>query len=71
MWDVLSADFDTSLTALECANLVIENIEPGSIVVFHDSEKAAPRVLDALPLVLQHLQKHSMPTSRLNSAQCN
>jgi peptidoglycan-N-acetylglucosamine deacetylase len=71
MWDVLSADFDTNLTALDCANLVIDNVEAGSIVVFHDSEKAAPRVLEALPIVLEHLQKQLLPTICLNASQCN
>lgn len=71
MWDVLSGDFDTSLTALECARFVIDNMESGSIVVFHDSEKAAARVLDALPLVLQHLQQKSWAAVKLNDSLCN
>jgi peptidoglycan/xylan/chitin deacetylase (PgdA/CDA1 family) len=54
MWDVLSADFDTSLTGEQCARNVIRYAEPGSIVVFHDSEKAFDRLRRALPAVLEH-----------------
>ena len=57
MWDVLSADFDTSLTGDECANIVLKHAEPGSIVVFHDSEKAFPRLKIALPVVLATLSE--------------
>ena len=53
MWDVLSADFDTTITPQQCADNVMTNIQPGSIVVFHDSEKARERMEYALPLVLE------------------
>ena len=54
MWDVLSGDFDTTLDAETCAQYVMQQATDGSIVVFHDSEKAKERVLYALPAVLQH-----------------
>jgi len=53
MWDVLSADFDIKLDAATCANYVIRHSTPGSVVVFHDSEKALPRLTGALPQVLK------------------
>jgi hypothetical protein len=53
MWDVLSADFDRSLTGERCARNVIRHGRPGSIVVFHDSEKAFERLREALPMVLK------------------
>jgi peptidoglycan/xylan/chitin deacetylase (PgdA/CDA1 family) len=53
MWDVLSADFDRALTGERCARNVIRNGRPGSIVVFHDSEKAFERLREALPAVLK------------------
>lgn len=56
MWDVLSADFDINLTAEQCINNVITNVKPGSIIVFHDSEKAFPRLRQTLPVVLKNLQ---------------
>jgi peptidoglycan/xylan/chitin deacetylase (PgdA/CDA1 family) len=54
MWDVLSADFDQRLSAKRCAQNVIRNARPGSIVVFHDSAKAFDRLQAALPSVLEH-----------------
>lgn len=57
MWDVLSADFDTGISPGQCAKNVLENVEPGSIVVFHDSEKAFKNLEFALPLVLKTLEK--------------
>lgn len=54
MWDVLSADFDRGLHPDKCARNVIRHARPGSIIVFHDSEKAYPRLEAALPAVLEH-----------------
>ncbi|NQX92074.1 MAG: hypothetical protein HRT74_08135 [Flavobacteriales bacterium] len=57
MWDVLSGDFDTSRTADECTEAVLKNATGGSIIVYHDSEKAKDRVLGSLPKVLEELTK--------------
>ncbi len=54
MWDVLSGDFDPRHSARDCARFVIRHARPGSIVVFHDSLKAAPRCLPALEMVLRY-----------------
>jgi peptidoglycan/xylan/chitin deacetylase (PgdA/CDA1 family) len=54
MWDILSGDFDNSISPQQCATNVLAHIHPGSIVLFHDSEKAKERMQYALPLVLQH-----------------
>ena len=53
MWDVLSGDFDESLSKEKCLENVINKTKPGSILVFHDSQKAFPRLEYALPLFLQ------------------
>lgn len=58
MWDVLSADFDITITPQKSLELVISNIGKGSIVVFHDSEKALPRLEYALPKTLQFLNEN-------------
>jgi peptidoglycan/xylan/chitin deacetylase (PgdA/CDA1 family) len=57
MWDVLSGDFDTTITGEQSAQNVIEHAGPGSIVVFHDSAKAMDRLRIALPKVLSHFSK--------------
>ncbi len=53
MWDVLSGDFDESLSKENCLENVISKTKPGSIIVFHDSQKAFPRLKYTLPLFLQ------------------
>ncbi len=57
MWSVLSGDFDEKVTREECYLTVSRNAKEGSIVVFHDSGKALPRLRYALPLVLQYFSK--------------
>ena len=53
MWEVLSADFDESISPKECLQNVIFKSTPGSIIVFHDSEKAYSKIQYVLPRVLQ------------------
>ena len=53
MWDVLSGDFDRTKTGEWCAEQVIRKVEPGSIVVLHDSEKAWDRLQICLPILLR------------------
>jgi peptidoglycan/xylan/chitin deacetylase (PgdA/CDA1 family) len=48
MWNVLSADFDTSITPEQCFSHVKKKTKPGSVIVFHDSEKAFPNMHFAL-----------------------
>lgn len=54
MWSVLSGDFDTGLDPRQCSKNVQKNAGDGSIIVFHDSEKAMPRMTYALPGVLAY-----------------
>lgn len=55
MWTILSGDFDNSITPERCLENVLFKISNGAIVVFHDSEKAAERMMYALPKVLKTL----------------
>ena len=57
MWDVLSGDFDPGNDAQKLVKYVIRGSEPGSIIVFHDNEKAFPRLKEALPEVLRTLSE--------------
>lgn len=54
MWDVLSADFDSSLSPEQCLEKSIRYTRPGSIIVFHDSYKAFPNLQWVLPRYLRH-----------------
>ena len=57
MWDVLSADFDGNISKERCLQNVLRNFERGSIIVFHDSDKAFPHLEFVLPRVLAHLSE--------------
>jgi peptidoglycan/xylan/chitin deacetylase (PgdA/CDA1 family) len=57
MWDVLSADFDVSFSPQQCVDHVTRNARPGSIIVFHDSEKAFANLQYCLPKVLEFFKE--------------
>lgn len=57
MWDVLSADFDNTITKEQCLKNVIKNTTSGSIIVFHDSIKAYPNLKYSLPKAIEHFKK--------------
>jgi peptidoglycan/xylan/chitin deacetylase (PgdA/CDA1 family) len=56
MWDVLSADFDTTITPEKCFENATKKIENGSIIIFHDSKKAFKNLEYALPKTLEFLK---------------
>ncbi len=57
MWSVLSGDFDIHITEQRCLDNVLRSAKEGSIIVFHDSEKAFVRMRYALPSVLKHFSE--------------
>jgi peptidoglycan/xylan/chitin deacetylase (PgdA/CDA1 family) len=57
MWDVLSRDYDQSISATQCLENVLSNIETGSIIVFHDSVKAEHNLKYVLPKTLEFLKE--------------
>jgi len=57
LWDVLSMDYDVKLSPDQCLKNVINHVRPGSIITFHDSVKAWPRLKQILPLVLSDLTR--------------
>ncbi len=54
MWNVLSGDFDQGISGKKCLDNVLGHASAGSIVVFHDSDKAKDRMCYSLPGVLEH-----------------
>ncbi len=65
MWDVLSADFDPSVSPEQCAQIVLQYVRSGSIIVFHDSEKALRNLEFALPIVLENLKNRGFRFQKL------
>lgn len=57
MWDVLSADFDSTISKEKCLQNVVNNIQNGSIIVFHDSIKASGKLYYVLPKVLKEFSQ--------------
>lgn len=56
MWDVLTYDFDKTYAREYCLELALRYSREGSIVVFHDSEKAKDRMLYALPRYIEEMK---------------
>ena len=54
MWDVLSADFDNTISPEKCLENVLKNVESGSVIVFHDSKKAHKNLSYTLPKALKY-----------------
>jgi peptidoglycan-N-acetylglucosamine deacetylase len=54
MWDVLSGDFDSSLSKEKCLSKSINATRPGTIIVFHDSTKTLGKLKYVLPRYLEH-----------------
>ena len=60
MWDILSADFDTTVSPEKCLENAIRKAEPGSIIVFHDSLKAKNNLEYALPKAIRFLKEKGL-----------
>ncbi len=60
MWDVLSGDFDQNISEEKCLQNVIKNIEPGTIIVFHDSLNAEKNLRYVLPKALGFIGENSL-----------
>ncbi len=54
MWDVLTNDYDKSLSQEKCLQQTLKHTQSGSIIVFHDSLKAKQNMMYALPRFLDH-----------------
>ncbi|MDR2835938.1 MAG: polysaccharide deacetylase family protein [Bacteroidales bacterium] len=53
-WDVLTYDFDKNLSVENIKQILKIKVRNGSIIVFHDSEKAKDRMLPALEFTIQY-----------------
>lgn len=67
MWDVLSIDYNTSLDGDRVLQNVIRNVKPGSIIVFHDSDKASDNLAFALPRTLDFLREEGFEMKAIPS----
>ncbi|HMC84515.1 MAG TPA: polysaccharide deacetylase family protein [Chitinophagaceae bacterium] len=65
MWSVLSADFDIAITPQKCWRNVKRSAGNGSVIVFHDSEKAMERMQYALTETLEYFSKKGFVFEKL------
>lgn len=66
MWDVLSADFDATISQEQCLSNVLSNVKAGSIIVFHDSIKAHKNLHYVLPRTLAYLKENNFKCDTLS-----
>ena len=68
MWDIISYDFDQTISPEKCLENVLKNIQPGSIIVFHDSVKAEQNLKYALPRTLEFLKDKGFACAKIELA---
>ena len=56
-WDVLTRDYDASVTPEQMYTKIQRQTRPGSIINFHDSLKSNERTLSVLPQAIEWLQE--------------
>jgi peptidoglycan/xylan/chitin deacetylase (PgdA/CDA1 family) len=66
MWDIISYDFDATITPEKCIENVLKNIKTGSIIVFHDSKKAFKNLEYTLPRTLEYLKEKGFVCESIN-----
>ncbi len=60
MWDILSGDFDSNISAEKCLTNVTSKAREGSIIVFHDSVKAIEKLKYVLPEVMKFFKERGI-----------
>lgn len=65
MWDIITYDWDRSKSPDFCFKTITNNVEPGSIIVFHDSKKAFGNLKLVLPKALQYLYENGFRSESL------
>ena len=65
MWEVISYDWDKSLTEENCFRNVTSAAKNGSVIIFHDSVKASKNLKYALPKVLEYYSEKGFEFKRI------
>ena len=66
MWDILSGDFDSNISAEKCLSNVTSKSREGSIIVFHDSIKAIDKLKFVLPKVIEFFQEKNIEMAEID-----
>jgi peptidoglycan-N-acetylglucosamine deacetylase len=65
MWDVLTGDYDQSISKETVLKKSLQHSEAGSIVLFHDSIKASKNLIYTLPRFLDHFSEQGFSFQKL------
>ncbi|MBK9352571.1 MAG: hypothetical protein IPN09_00910 [Bacteroidetes bacterium] len=61
----MPGDFDDTITNEKCLKNALSQLKSGSIMVLHDSEKAADKLKYILPKILEYLKSSGLKTGVL------
>ena len=67
MWNILSKDWDKTISNKECLDNVIKKTKSGDIVVFHDSVKAFNNLKYVLPQMLDYFTEKGFEFKRIRT----
>ncbi len=65
LWSILSRDYSSLVSPRSCLKNVVKHVRPGSIVLFHDSQKAFRNLHYALPRVLSFLSENGFRGAKI------
>ena len=57
LWDIITHDYNPRYTPKEIERAVLRYVRDGSVILFHDSLKASPNMLQSLPHILSSLHR--------------
>lgn len=66
MWSILTADYNRQLSGKSCFDAYIKHVRPGSVIVFHDSMNALPRLSYCLPKTLEYFSRMGYAFEAIN-----
>ncbi len=65
MWDVVSMDYRTDLYTEDVIEITCRHARAGSIILMHDSELSAPRIIPALPKIIESIRCQGLEFGKL------
>ncbi|KFD38502.1 polysaccharide deacetylase family protein [Schleiferia thermophila] len=65
LWDLVTYDWDPTLSPQSICSHIRSNVQNGSIIVFHDSEKAWNNMSKSLPEILKFLNQEGWNMAKL------
>jgi len=68
MWSILTYDFAPLDDSAKSLKNICRRIKPGSIIVLHDSKKAAKNCMKILPGILEYCAKQGFSCERLDTS---